>query len=52
MDRELMRRYEVRQKELEDALDVAVEFIEELMGSDADDSETLKHLRNVLTRRV
>ena len=42
----------MREKELEDALEVAVEFIEELIGSDADDSETLKHLRNVLKRRV
>ena len=41
-----------RIKELEDALEVALEFIEELMGSDADDSKTVKHLRNVLTRRV
>ena len=42
----------MREKELEDALDVAVEFIEELMGSDADNSEMVQHLRNVLKRVV
>jgi hypothetical protein len=40
----------MREKELEEALDVAVEFIEELIGSDADDSETVQHLREMLKK--
>jgi len=42
----------MREKELEDALAVAIEALEEFYGGDADDSETVQHLRNVLTRRV
>lgn len=35
--------------ELTNALEVAIICIEELMGSDADDSETLAYLRKVLS---
>lgn len=31
------------------ALALAIDYIEELLGSDADDSQTLKHLRKELT---
>ena len=30
------------------ALELAIDYIEELLGSDADDSQTLKHLRKEL----
>lgn len=37
-----------RIKELEAALLIAVEYLEAYLGSDADDSETVKHLHTVL----
>jgi hypothetical protein len=42
----------MREKELEDALAVAIEFIVELMGSDAEESEVVEHLINVFERVV
>jgi len=40
----------MREKELEDALAVAVEALEEFYGGDADDSETVQHLREMLKK--
>ena len=34
-------------EEMIQALDVAIEYIEEMLGSDADDSETLVYLQQV-----
>jgi FixJ family two-component response regulator len=41
-----------RERELEQALEVALDYIEELMGSDFDDeSETVKFLKAALHRK-
>lgn len=34
--------------ELEEALDMALVYLEEIMGSDYDDSETVKHIEAIL----
>ena len=37
-----------REQQLHDALDLAVTYLQDLMGSDADESDTLQHLIGVL----
>ena len=37
-----------RQQQLHDALDLAITYLQDLMGSDADDSPTVQHLIQIL----
>lgn len=37
-------------EEMIQALDVAIEYIEEMLGSDADDSETLAYLQQIVAQ--